>query len=224
MNNNELFQAFEDNGVIFLDKSTVYIQEGVSIGQGTIIGPSVMLEKNTSIGENCHIIFNTRISNSIIGDNTTIESSVIVDSRIGNDTQVGPFAYVRPNSNIGNNCRIGDFVEIKNSTLGSGTKASHLTYIGDADLGENINLGCGVVFVNYDGKNKTRSQIEDNAFVGCNSNIISPVRIGKNAYIAAGTTLTNDVPEDALAIGRSKQSNKEGWSKKAQLFGDYKNK
>ena len=124
---------------------------------------------------------------------------------------MGPFAYLRPQSRIGSKCKIGDFVEVKNSTLGDGTKASHLTYIGDSDIGRDVNLGCGVVFVNYDGTNKYRSEVEDGAFIGCNSNLVSPVKVGKGAYIAAGSTVTKDVESDALYIARSRGRELPGW-------------
>ena len=210
--------ALLDEGVLFVDIENVYIDDEVKIGKGSLIGPCVTIEGSSVIGENCAIYQNSRIVDSKIGDGTTVQSSVILSGEIGENTSVGPFAYIRPGSKIGNDCRVGDFVEIKNSTLGDGTKSSHLTYIGDADLGKNINLGCGVVFVNYDGSNKHRSTVGDGVFIGCNSNIVSPVSIGDNAYIAAATTVTEDVPEDALAIGRSKQENKANWAKEKGLY------
>lgn len=205
-------------GVNFVDIESVYIDDGVKIGKGSFIGPCVTLEGETVLGENCSIYQNTRIVDSKIGDGTTVQGSVILSSEVGNNTSIGPFAYIRPGSKIGSDCKVGDFVEIKNSVLGDGTKSAHLTYIGDADLGKNINLGCGVVFVNYDGTNKHRSTVGDGAFIGCNSNIVSPVNIEEGAYIAAATTVTKDVPKDALAIGRSKQENIEGWAEKAGLY------
>lgn len=206
------------NGVDFVDINTAYIDHEVEIGEGTVIGPLVTLQGNTSIGKNCEINQNTRIKNSHIGDGVTVENSVIIESTVGNDTDIGPFAYIRPGSRIGNGCKVGDFVEIKNSTLGDGTKSAHLTYIGDADLGKRINLGCGVVFVNYDGTNKYRSNIGDGSFIGCNTNIVSPVNVGEGAYIAAGSTVTEDVPDDALCIARSRQRNIEGWALKRGLY------
>ena len=143
---------------------------------------------------------------------------MILESRVGSDTTVGPFAYLRPNSNVGSGCKVGDFVEIKNSTLGDGAKASHLTYIGDSDVGERVNLGCGVVFVNYDGSRKYRSVVEDGAFIGCNSNLVSPVHIGKNAYVAAGSTITKDVPEGALYVARARGKSLEGWVEKRGIL------
>ena len=207
-----------EEGVIFTDLKMAYIDEGVRIGRGTTIYPCAVIEGDVTIGENCVIGQNTRIKDSVIGDNTTIQSSVILESRVGSDTTVGPFAYLRPNSNVGSGCKVGDFVEIKNSTLGDGAKASHLTYIGDSDVGERVNLGCGVVFVNYDGSRKYRSVVEDGAFIGCNSNLVSPVHIGKNAYVAAGSTITKDVPEGALYVARARGKSLEGWVEKRGIL------
>ena len=202
---------YKENGVTFIDEKTVYIEDGVKIGKGTVIEPSVYLKGNTVIGENVKIGFCTEISDSEIGNNVSIKHSVITDSRIDEGTTVGPFAYIRPNCVVGKNVKIGDFVEIKNSNIGDGTKLSHLTYVGDADVGQHINFGCGTVVVNYDGKKKHRTIIEDNAFIGCNTNLVSPVKVGKNAYTAAGSTITEDVPDNALAIARERQVIKEDW-------------
>ena len=161
---------------------------------------------------------NSRINNSKIGNNVEIQSSVILDSTIGEGTTVGPFAYVRPESAIGNHCRIGDFVEIKKSTIGDNTKVSHLTYVGDAEVGEGCNFGCGTVTVNYDGKNKNKTIIGNNSFIGCNTNLISPVTVEDNTYIAAGSTITNDVKEGELAVARAKQRNIAGWVDKRGLL------
>ena len=209
---------YMEEGVIFIDLKMAYIDEGVRIGRGTTIYPCAVIEGDVTIGENCVIGQNTRIKDSVIGDNTTIQSSVILESRVGSDTTVGPFAYLRPNSNVGSGCKVGDFVEIKNSTLGDGAKASHLTYIGDSDVGERVNLGCGVVFVNYDGSRKYRSVVEDGAFIGCNSNLVSPVHIGRNAYVAAGSTITKDVPEGALYVARARGKSLEGWVEKRVIL------
>ena len=209
---------YMEEGVVFTDLKMAYIDEGVRIGRGTTIYPCAVIEGDVTIGENCVIGQNTRIKDSVIGDNTTIQSSVILESRVGSDTTVGAFAYLRPNSNVGSGCKVGDFVEIKNSTLGDGAKASHLTYIGDSDVGERVNLGCGVVFVNYDGSRKYRSVVEDGAFIGCNSNLVSPVHIGKNAYVAAGSTITKDVPEGALYVARARGKSLEGWVEKRGIL------
>lgn len=204
-------QKFKDNGVIFVDERAVWIDDTVKIGKGTVIEPNVYLKGDTVIGENAIIGFCTEIVNSKIGDNVDIKHSVITDSEIGEGTTVGPFAYVRPNCKVGKKVKIGDFVEIKNSNIDDGTKLAHLTYVGDADVGKNINFGCGTVVVNYDGKNKHRTVIEDNAFIGCNTNLVSPVKVGKNAFTAAGSTITEDVPENSLAIARNRQTIKEEW-------------
>ena len=209
---------YMEEGVVFIDLKMAYIDEGVRIGRGTTIYPCAVIEGDVTIGENCVIGQNTRIKDSVIGDNTTIQSSVILESRVGSDTTVGPFAYLRPASNVGNGCKVGDFVEIKNSTLGDGAKASHLTYIGDSDVGERVNLGCGVVFVNYDGSRKYRSVVEDGAFIGCNSNLVSPVHIGRNAYVAAGSTITKDVPEGALYVARARGKSLEVWVEKRGIL------
>ena len=200
-----------ENGVEFVDLYTAYIEEDVEIGRGTVIGPCVTLKGNTVIGENCVIGQNSRVESCRIADGAEIQSSVLLDSSVGEGTKVGPFAYVRPGSRVGANCKVGDFVEIKSSSFGDGSKASHLTYIGDSDVGSGVNLGCGVVFVNYDGTNKYRSTVEDGAFIGCNSNLVSPVTVGAGAYIGAGSTVTEDVEADALYVARAKGVTKEGW-------------
>jgi bifunctional UDP-N-acetylglucosamine pyrophosphorylase/glucosamine-1-phosphate N-acetyltransferase len=203
--------GFAAGGVRFTDIRAAYIDEGASIGAGSLIGPCVVIEGGTRIGENCRIGQNTRIRDSLIGDGAEVEQSVIVESRVGARSKIGPFAYIRPGSAIGEDAKVGDFVEVKNSSLGKGSKASHLTYIGDSDIGDGVNLGCGVVFVNYDGRDKHRSAVGKGAFVGCNANIVSPVSVGEGAYVAAGTTVTADVPDGALAVGRTKQRNLAGW-------------
>lgn len=210
--------AYMEAGVNFIDLKMAYIDEGVRIGRGTTIYPCVVLEGDVTIGENCVIGQNTRIKDSVIGDGTTVQSSVILESRVGDETTIGPFAYLRPGSDIGNKCRVGDFVEIKNSRLADGAKASHLTYVGDSDVGEKVNLGCGVVFVNYDGSKKYRSVVEDGAFIGCNVNLISPVHVGKNAYVAAGSTITSDVPDGALYVARARGKSLEGWVEKSGIL------
>lgn len=205
-------------GVDIFDIDNVYIDEDVRIGEGTVIGPCVRLEGSTVIGKNCKIEQNSRIANATIGDDVSIDNSVILDSSVGSNTSVGPFAYIRPGSTIGETCKVGDFVEVKNASMGNGSKSAHLTYIGDADIGENVNLGCGVVFVNYDGKNKHRSTVGDGCFIGCNVNLVSPVDVGDGAYIAAGSTVTKDIPKDALSVGRARQKNIENWATQRGLY------
>ena len=207
-----------ENGVTIIDPNTTYIGIDVEIGQDTIIYPGNVLEGNTVIGKNCVLYPNSRINNSVIGESVDIQSSVILESKIGNQTTVGPFAYIRPESIIGNNVRVGDFVEIKKSTIGNNTKVSHLTYVGDAEVGEGCNFGCGTVTVNYDGKNKNKTIIGNNSFIGCNTNLISPVTVEDNTYIAAGSTITNDVKSGELAVARAKQRNIEGWVDKKGLI------
>lgn len=210
--------AHLERGVRFIDINTAYIDEEAVIGIGTVIYPCVVIEGKTVIGKDCIIGQNTKIKDSEIGDGTDITSSVITESKVGARTHVGPFAYLRPGSTIGNDCKVGDFVEIKNSSFGDGTKASHLTYVGDSDVGSGVNIGCGVVFVNYDGTNKHRSNVGDGAFIGCNTNLVSPVNVGEKAYIAAGSTITKDVPAGALSVAREKQRNIEGWVEKRGLL------
>ena len=207
-----------ENGVTLIDPKTTYIGADVEIGKDTIIYPNNILEGNTVIGENCLLYQNSRIKDSVIGNEVDIQSSVILDSKIGDNTTVGPFAYIRPDSIIGKSTRIGDFVEIKKATIGDGTKVSHLTYIGDAEVGSGCNFGCGTVVVNYDGKEKHKTIIGDHSFIGCNTNLVSPVKVGDNTYIAAGSTITAEVKEGDLAIARTKQRNIEGWVKKRGLI------
>ncbi|AGF53939.1 bifunctional UDP-N-acetylglucosamine pyrophosphorylase/glucosamine-1-phosphate N-acetyltransferase [Clostridium saccharoperbutylacetonicum] len=206
-----------ENGVTLIDPKTTYIESDVEIGKDTIIYPNNILEGNTKIGSNCLIYQNSRIVNSVIGEEVDIQASVILDSNIGDNTTVGPFAYIRPETTIGKHARIGDFVEIKKSTIGDGTKVSHLTYIGDAEVGAECNFGCGTVVVNYDGKNKNKTIIGDHSFVGCNANLVSPVTIHDNTYIAAGSTITSEVKEGELAVARAKQRNISGWVEKKGL-------
>lgn len=201
------------NGVTIIDPKVTYIDEEVVIGTGTTIYPGNILEGNTVIGENCVLGPNNRITNSTIDTGAEVTNSVLIDSKVGSETHVGPFAYLRPNSVIGKSARIGDFVEIKNSNIGDNTKVSHLTYVGDSDVGSEVNFGCGTVTVNYDGINKHRTTIGNKVFIGCNTNLIAPVKLEDGAYTGAGTTITKDVPKDALAIGRVRQEIKEGWAK-----------
>ena len=201
-------------GVTIIDPDSTYIGPDVKIGMDTTIYPGTIIEGTATIGKNCTIGQGCRLVDMKIGDNVTIWNSTCLSSEIGDNTDVGPYAYLRPNSVIGKNCKIGDFVEVKNATVGDGTKASHLSYIGDAAIGENVNIGCGAITVNYDGKTKSRTVVEDGAFIGCNTNLIAPVTVGKGAYTAAGSTITEDVPPDALAIARARQTNIEGWVKR----------
>ena len=210
------------NGVTIIDPDATYIEADVQIGQDTIVYPGVMLHGNTKIGNECIIGMNTSITNSIIGNCTEVKNSTVIDSTIGENTTVGPYAYLRPKSNIGNHVKIGDFVEVKNATIEDNSKASHLSYIGDAHVGKDVNIGCGVVFVNYDGKNKFKSIVKDGAFIGSNSNLVAPVTVEKKGYIATGSTITEDVPDGALAVARQRQVIKEGWVAKKEKRDDNK--
>lgn len=201
-------------GVTFMDPASTYISPDVVIGSDTVIYPGTVILGKTTIGSECVIGPNSDIRNSVIEDHAVVRQSVVTDSRIGEAAQVGPFAHLRQQAVLGANTRVGNFVEIKKSTFGDGAKASHLSYIGDASIGERVNLGCGSITVNYDGKNKFETVVEDDAFVGCNVNLIAPVKVGKGAIVAAGSTITNDVPEEALAIARERQTNKEGYTKR----------
>lgn len=209
----EIIKKHKENGVVFIDENNVYIDESVKIGEGTVVEPNVYLRGETVIGKNAYIGFCSDITSSKIADGVTIKHSVICESEIAEGTTVGPFAYLRPNSKIGKNVKVGDFVEIKNSNIDDGTKLSHLTYVGDADVGKNVNFGCGTVVVNYDGKKKHRTVIGDNAFIGCNTNLVSPVVVEENAFTAAGSTITEAVPKDSLAIARARQVVKKDWVK-----------
>ncbi len=214
----EVNMKLAEQGVRFVDIRRTYIDEGVTVGSGTLLYPDVYLEGNTSVGCDCEISAGSRIIDSTIGNGTKIMNSTMIESRVGDNTSIGPYAYLRPKSSVGNDCKVGDFVEIKNSTLGNGTKAAHLTYIGDCDVGERVNFGCGVVLVNYDGSRKYRSTIGNDVFVGCNVNIVSPVSIEDGAYVAAGGTVTDDVPAGALHIARAEEVIKEDWATKKGIY------
>lgn len=207
-----IVQRLADSGVNIVDPTATYVDPRCQIGEGVTILPGTILRGNTIIGAGCEIGPNAMIRDCTIGESTTINASQLNESTVGSHTTVGPFAYVRPNCTIGDNCRVGDFVEVKNSIIGNGTKISHLTYVGDSDVGEKVNFGCGTVTTNYDGNRKSRCTIGDNVFLGCNTNLVAPVTLGGGCYTAAGSTITEDVPADALAIAREKQVNKEGWA------------
>ncbi|MDR1150477.1 MAG: bifunctional UDP-N-acetylglucosamine diphosphorylase/glucosamine-1-phosphate N-acetyltransferase GlmU [Clostridiales bacterium] len=204
------------NGVTIVNPDTSYIDFGVEINSDTVIMPNSFISGNTKIGKKCLIGPDTNIFSSRIFDNVEIYKSVVKESVIHNNVVIGPFSYIRPNCIIKENVKIGDFVEIKNSNIEKKTKISHLTYIGDSDVGENVNFGCGCVTANYDGKNKNKTIIENDVFVGCNANLIAPIEIKRNSYIAAGSTIDKNIPENTLAIARAVQINK--------LDYDFKNK
>ena len=211
--NRERVGRFIEAGVLMEDPSSVYISEETVIASGTTLLPGVLLRGKTIIGAGCTIGPNTQIDSCTVGNNTTVNASQLYESRIGNDVNIGPFAHIRPNCNVGDRVRIGNFVEIKNSNIGSDTNICHLTYVGDSDVGSRVNFGCGTVTVNYDGTKKHRTKIADHVFIGCNSNLIAPVELCEHAYIAAGSTITDTVPEASLAIARARQVNKKDWTR-----------
>jgi bifunctional UDP-N-acetylglucosamine pyrophosphorylase/glucosamine-1-phosphate N-acetyltransferase len=202
------------NGVTFIDSSSSYIGADVTIGSDTVIHPGTVLVGQTVVGSDCEIGPDAHITDCEIGDGVHIRYSNLVESSVGNGTSVGPYAYLRPGSEVGADVKIGDFVELKNAKVDDGSKISHLSYVGDAVVGKNVNIGCGAITVNYDGYSKSMTEIQDDAFVGSNVNLIAPVVVGKGAYVVAGSTITSNVGEGDLAIARERQVNKEGYATK----------
>jgi len=200
------------NGVTIIDPANTYIESDVTIGPDTVVYPGTMLKGRTVIGSDCVIGPQADITDSVLGDGVSVKYSVLDQAQVGDRTTVGPYAYLRPGADVGRDARIGDFVEIKNSRIGDESKVPHLSYVGDAEVGQRVNIGCGVITANYDGVNKHRTIIRDDAFIGSNSNLIAPVTVGAGAYVVAGSTITHDVPDDAMAIAREKQTNKEGYA------------
>ncbi len=203
-----------NDGVILIDPNTTYIEDNVKIGRDTVIYPNVVIQGNTIIGENCEIIGNTRIIQSLIDDNVKIEASVVEYSELHEQVTIGPFAHVRPKTLLKKKVHIGNFVETKNATLEEGVKAGHLTYIGDSTVGENTNFGAGTITCNYDGKNKHQTTIGKNVFIGSDTKFVAPVVVGDDVLIAAGSVITKNIPDRALAVARAKQENKKEWKKK----------
>ncbi len=191
--------------------------KNIVIDKNSVIGKNVLIEDNVQIlgesfvGDNCILRSGTRIEDTVLGKGCEVENSKIVASNFGKNCHIGPFANVRAGCIVGDNVKVGAFVELKNATISNGCKMAHLSYVGDADLGENVNVGCGVVFANYDGVNKQRSKIGNNVFIGCNCNIVAPVKIEDNTYICAGTTVTKDTKQGDFVIGRVRQENKENY-------------
>ncbi len=202
-----------EKGAILIDPSAVYAEEDVKVGRDTVIYPGAILQGKTVIGENCHILGTTRIIDSTLGDNIKVESSVIEESILEEGVTVGPFAHLRPKSHLKEKVHIGNFVEVKKSTLEKGVKAGHLTYLGDAQIGEDTNIGAGTITCNYDGKNKFKTVVGKNSFIGSDSMLVAPVIIGENALVGAGSVITKDVPDNSLAVSRSKQIIKNDWRK-----------
>lgn len=202
------------NGVTLIHPEMTYIDKEVEIGSDTVIYPGAIIRGKTEIGRSAMISSGSEIKDSIIGDGVEIRQSVVTSSKVGRGTKVGPFAQLRPESELGEEVKIGNFVEVKKSKLENEAKVSHLSYIGDASIGARSNIGCGTITVNYDGKNKFRTEIGQDAFIGCNSNLVAPVKIGARSFIAAGSTITDEVPDDSLAIARNRQTTKDGYYKK----------
>jgi bifunctional UDP-N-acetylglucosamine pyrophosphorylase/glucosamine-1-phosphate N-acetyltransferase len=203
-----------ESGVTIMDPASTFIESTVTIGADTVIYPNTWLEGNTVIGTDNIIGPSVRLTNVQVGNGNELQFLYGHECRIENNTTLGPYVHLRPNTVISDKVHIGNYVEVKNSTIGVGTKLPHLTYIGDTDMGSHVNMGCGCITVNYDGKLKHRTVVEDDAFVGCNTNLVAPVSVGRGAYIGAGSTITKNVPADALGVGRSRQTNIEDWAKK----------
>lgn len=203
-----------DQGVTIISPETTFIADDAQIGKDTVIHPFTYIEAGCKIGERCQIGPNVRLQKTEIGEATVLHYSYVHEAIIGNYCIIGPFAHLRPGTQLGDDVKVGNFIEVKNSWVGEGSKFPHLSYIGDADVGQNVNIGCGCITVNYDGKKKHRTTIEDNAFIGCNSNLVAPVKVGENAYVAAGSTITKNVPAESLGVARAKQTNIDGWAKK----------
>lgn len=216
----EIARKWMNKGVRIDQPDLVRIGPGVKIGEGTWISGICYLVGQTVIGKNCRITDRSEIIDSILGDQVTVKSSLIESSEMDEGSNIGPFSHLRPGAKIGRGCHIGNFVEVKNSVLGPGTKAGHLAYIGDADLGEEINVSCGVIFCNYDGKRKHRSAVGSHSFLGSNANLVAPVVIDENTFIAAGSTITKDVQEGCLAVERAEQRNLPGYVERKKNKGE----
>ncbi len=202
------------SGVTVRDPSNTYVDWGVTVGPDTVLEPNTHLKGNTTVGPKCVIGPGTLISNSVVGAQSQILMSAVEDSHIEAGVSIGPFSHLRPNTRVGPGVLIGNFAEVKNTVIGSGTKVHHHSYLGDSVLGEGVNIGAGAITVNYDGVNKHTTTIGDRAFIGCNANLIAPVVVGDGSYVAAGSTVSDDVPAGSLAIARGRQVNKEGWVEK----------
>jgi len=212
---NRIIEGLMENGVSFIDTASAYIHPESKIGMDTIIYPNVYIDGKTSIGKNCSIYPNTRVIASVIGDNVIVKDSTVIEhSTIKDKAVIGPFAHIRPGSVIGPSSKIGNFVEIKKTIIGANTKASHLSYLGDAEIGENVNIGAGTITCNYDGKTKHKTIIEDNSFIGSDTQLVAPVRVSRGAYVGAGSTITKDVPPLSLAISRAEQKHIHNWATK----------
>ncbi len=204
-------EALMESGVTIMDPDSTFIDDEVEVGSDTVIYPFTWLEGSTEIGGYCEIGPNCRLTDSMVGDNCRLHFVYAHECRIGSEVTVGPYVHIRPGTVLDRRVKVGNFVEIKNSQVGEHSKVPHLSYIGDTDMGARVNIGSGTITVNYDGREKHRTAIEDDAFIGCNSNLIAPVTVGRGAYVAAGSTITKDVPPVALGVARARQTNIEGW-------------
>ncbi len=205
-------RALMASGVTLVDPASTFVDAEVEVGRDTVLLPGVWLEGRTKVGEECSVGPQVRLRDSELGDRVTVEFSVLDRARVEEEVRIGPFAYLRPGAYVERSAKIGDFVEIKNSRVGVGSKVPHHSYVGDADIGEGVNIGAGTITCNYDGVRKHRTVIEDRCFVGANSNLVAPVRLGEGAYVASGSTITSDVPAGALGVARGRQRNVEEWA------------
>jgi bifunctional UDP-N-acetylglucosamine pyrophosphorylase/glucosamine-1-phosphate N-acetyltransferase len=208
----ELVEALRSSGVQLLDEGSIFLDPDVTVGEGTLLLPGTILRGNTVIGADCEIGPNTMIRDCRLGDGCVANSSQLNQSVFGRKVNIGPFAYVRPGTQVGDGCKVGDFTELKNATLGAGTKIPHLIYVGDADVGERCNFGCGSITCNYDGNKKYRTTVGNDCFIGCNTNLVAPCTVEDGAFTAAGTTLTDRAPKDSLVLSRVRPTVKEGWA------------
>ena len=212
--NEELMAA----GVTIEDPATTYVDDNVRVGPDTVIHPGVTLEGSTTIGARCELHSSVRIVNSAVGDDVTVNNfCVITGARIDAGGRIGPFAHLRPGTIVRETARVGNFVELKKATLGPGSKANHLSYVGDATVGAGVNVGAGTITCNYDGQSKHQTIVEDGAFIGSGTQLVAPVTVGRGAYVAAGSCVTRNVPPDALAVGRARQENKPDWATRMRL-------
>ena len=205
---NELLAA----GVVMMDPSAVWVEESVTVGTGTVLLPGTILRGKTVVGEHCTIGPNVMLTDTTVENDVTINAAQVEESVIRKGCEIGPYTHIRPHCDVGEGSKIGAFVQLKNCNLGKGTKMAHLTYVGDADVGERVNFGCGTVTCNYDGNAKFRTVIGNDCFVGCNTNLVAPVTLADGVYTAAGSTVTRDVEADALVIARARQEVKPGWA------------
>lgn len=212
--NKRILAKWMDAGVTMMDPASTYIGEDVVVGNDTVLYPGTWLEGNTVVGTECVIGPNVRLTDVKLGNNVEMQFTYGHECEVGDGVTVGPYVHLRPNTVLAAKVKVGNFIEVKNSNVGEGSKLPHLSYIGDSDIGAGVNIGCGCITVNYDGKNKYRTTVKDHAFIGCNSNLVAPVTVGEGAYVGAGSTITKEVPAGDLGIARAKQKNYEGWADK----------